>query len=654
MPPAKKPATRRTASAAKAKPSNGPITRKEVEQATARFEKALDEATRRCRRCAPISARARHAAYKDVAAALRTLRANAKKSNRALIKDLEKLASSVTSAAKSPATSARSRAGAAKKTTTSKRATARSSSAKSAASKSTGARSCEQGVGAEDDGREEHDGEAFDVTQFSRRREVAVEFGRPVSATDAVPVRRLLEVGRALVSDLEMPAILRRVLTTAREITGARYAALGVLGEDRERLAEFIVEGIDDRTRAEIGEAPRGRGVLGALISDPRPLRLDDVTKHPRSYGFPEGHPPMRSFLGVPVVIRGRAWGNLYLTDKEGASAFTAADEEAAVILADLAAVAIENARLYASSEERRDQLERAVRGLEATRDVSVAIGGEAGAERVLELIAKRSRDLVNARAVLIMLGEGPDLVVVASAGYATDVRGHRLPIAESSWGQVLERGTPERIAQVGSRLRIAPAELGIPDAHTALLVPMLHRGAPLGVLAAFDRGESGGPFSVADEELLQTFAASAANSIAISRSVETDRLRASLAAADAERSRWARELHDDTLQIFGGLRVLLASTLRRGDPDRYEQAVREAMDGISQGIEGLRAIIADLRPAALDEIGLRPALDALLHRRGTETLKIIPKIELPSRARGGPFSIPNSKRPSTGSCRRR
>lgn len=453
-----------------------------------------------------------------------------------------------------------------------------------------------------------------------------------MSGTDVVPVRRLLEVGRALVSDLEMPAILRRVLTAAREITGARYAAVGVLGEDRERLAEFIVEGIDDRTRAEIGDTPRGRGVLGALISDPRPLRLDDVTKHPRSYGFPEGHPPMRNFLGVPVMIRGRAWGNLYLTDKEGASAFTAADEEAAVILADLAAVAIENARLYASSEERRDQLERAVRGLEATRDVSVAIGGETGSGRVLELIAKRSRDLVDARAVLIMLCEGEHLVVVASAGYATDVRGHRLPIAESSWGQVLERGTPERIAQVGSRLRIAPAELGIPDAHTALLVPMLHRGAPLGVLAAFDRGASGGPFSITDEELLQTFAASAANSIAISRSVETDRLRASLAAADAERSRWARELHDDTLQVFGGLRVLLASTLRRGDPETYEQAVREAMDGISQGIEGLRAIIADLRPAALDEIGLRPALDALLHRRGTETLKIIPKIELPSR----------------------
>ena len=463
-----------------------------------------------------------------------------------------------------------------------------------------------------------------------------------MAATDDVPIRRLLEVGRALVSDLDMPAILQRVLGAAREVTGARYAALGVLSEDRERLEEFLVDGIDDRVRAEIGERPRGRGVLGVLISDPRPLRLDDVSKHPRSYGFPEGHPQMRSFLGVPLMIRGRAWGNLYLAEKVGGGdTFTAADEEAALILADLAGVAIENARLYASSESRRRELERAVRGLEATRDVSVAIGGETGSDRVLELIAKRSRDLVDARAVLIMLCEGPDLVVAASAGYADDVRGHRLPIAESSSGQVLQRGIPERIAQVGSRLRIAPAELGIPDAHTALLVPMLHRRAPLGVLAAFDRGANSAPFSAIDEDLLQTFAGSAANAIAISRSVEADRLRASLAAADAERSRWARELHDDTLQIFGGLRVLLAGTLRRGDSARYERAMADAIEGISQGIEGLRAIIADLRPAALDEIGLQPALEALVHRRSTDTLKIVSKLELPGRGFGSPALDP-------------
>jgi signal transduction histidine kinase len=443
------------------------------------------------------------------------------------------------------------------------------------------------------------------------------------------------------VSDLDASAILDRVLEAAREITGAHYAALGVLDESRARLDRFLTSGVDDAVRRAVGDLPHGRGVLGVLISEPRPLRLADVGTHPRSFGFPEGHPAMRSFLGVPVLIRGEAWGNLYLGDKEGGAEFTETDEQAVVILAGWAAVAIENARLYERSERRREELERAVRGLEATRDIAVAIGATTGPERVLELIAKRGRALIDARAVLILLREGPDLVVAASAGYATDVNGHRLPIAQSISGEVLERGQPERIADVGSRLRIDRAELGVPDAHTALLVPMLHRGAGLGVLAAFDRCEGGAQFSKADEQLLQTFAASAANAVSLARSVEADRLRSSVAAADAERARWARELHDDPLQIFGGLRVLLSGVLRRADPTRYEVAMREAVDGIEQGIAGLRAIIADLRPAALDEIGLKPAIEALLERRGEGPLEIHRRLQLPDPTPGKPALDP-------------
>ncbi len=456
---------------------------------------------------------------------------------------------------------------------------------------------------------------------------------------DDLPIRRLLDVGRALVSDLDVRAILDRVLNAAREITGARYAALGVLDEARSELAEFLTVGIDAATRRAIGELPRGRGVLGVLIADPRPLRLADVSAHPRSYGFPEGHPLVHSFLGVPVLIRGEAWGNLYLADKQGAGEFSDTDEQAAVILAEWAGIAIDNARLYERSEQRREQLERAVRGLEATRDVAVAIGGATGTERVLELIAKRGRALIDARAVLIMLREGADLVVVASAGYAIDVTGHRLAIADSTSGQVLDRGAPERIAHVAARLRITPAELGVPDAHTALLVPMMHRGTGLGVLAAFDRGEHGGPFTESDEHLLQTFAASAANAVAMAQTVEADRLRSSLAAADAERTRWARELHDDTLQVLGGLRVLLSGTLRRGDPARFEAAMRDAVSTIEQGIDGLRTIITDLRPAALDELGLKPAIEALLERRREADVQIAAQLELPEpRAGGGPL----------------
>ena len=445
-----------------------------------------------------------------------------------------------------------------------------------------------------------------------------------------VSYRRLLEAGRTLVSDLDTSAILHRLLEAAREVTGARYAALGVLDESRERVVRFLASGVDEATHGQIGSVPQGRGVLGVLISDPRPLRLRNVKDHPRSYGFPEGHPEMQTFLGVPVMIRGRAWGNLYLTEKGGGAEFTEADEQAAVILAEWASIAIGNARLYEHSERRREQLERAVRALEATRDIAVAIGSATGLDRVLELIVKRGRALVDARAMLIMLREGSELVVAASAGYAADVHGHRLSVSGSTSGQVLESGRAERIVDVASRLRIAAAELGVADAHTALLVPMLRGGSGIGVLATFDRGEGGDPFTESDEQLLQMFAASAANAVAVARSVEADRLRASLRAADAERRHWARELHDETLQILGGLRVLLSGTLRRGDEGRYGSAIADAVDGIEQGIEGLRAIISDLRPAALDDIGLKPAIQALLERRSRDGLGIISELALP------------------------
>ncbi len=442
-------------------------------------------------------------------------------------------------------------------------------------------------------------------------------------------LRRLIDVGRALVSELDPEAVLTRILSEAREITGARYAALGVLNARRDALERFITSGLDEQTVRAIGPAPRGRGVLGVLIREPRPLRLPDVGSHLHSFGFPENHPPMRGFLGVPIIIRGQAWGNLYLCEKTDTDEFSPEDEDAATVLAQWAATAISNARLYETSESKRLEAERAVRALQAAQDIADAIGSVDDLREILEVIVRRGRSLVDAQSVLILLREGEELVVAASAGHVHEALGRRIPLHGSTSGQVLMRGQAQRVSDAAADLAISPTHLGVTSANAALLVPMFHRGAGVGVLAAFDRGADGDSFQLADEQVLRAFAASAANAVAIKRSVEADRLRAAIEAAEAERSRWARELHDQTLQTLGGLRVMISSALRRADAEGLEPVMRQAIADIELETANLRGIIADLRPSALDDLGLVPALHALIERRRGEGLEIAAEIEL-------------------------
>lgn len=419
--------------------------------------------------------------------------------------------------------------------------------------------------------------------------------------------------------------MLDQVLDTAREITGARYAALGILDRERRAIERFITRGIDSAVHKQIGDLPRGLGILGVLIDHPHPVRVANVGQHPKSYGFPPGHPPMTSFLGVPVVIRGQVWGNLYLTEKQDGGEFDAADEESVVILAAWAAIAIENARLYEAVGDRRDELEQAARRLEAARAIAVAVGADMELEHVLELIAKRGRALVRARSLVILLLEGTDLVVAANVGETERAVGARVPVEGSATGQVLRSDTVQRIADVGAHLRISATQLGVSDAETALLVPLVYRGRGLGVLAAFDhvrsptgsQGASGtesAGFSEDDEMTLRAFAASGATAVMLAQTAQQERLRHSLAAAEAERRRWARELHDETLQGLGALRVILSGALRQVDGD-VVQVLRGSVEQVDREIENLRAIITELRPAALDELGLEPAIEALVER---------------------------------------
>jgi signal transduction histidine kinase len=437
-------------------------------------------------------------------------------------------------------------------------------------------------------------------------------------------------VGRTLVSELEAETVLRRLLDAAREITGARYAALGVLSEDRKTLRRFLTVGIDEAAHREIGDLPRGRGVLGVLISEPKPLRLPHVGDHPRSYGFPANHPPMDSFLGVPVLIRGEPFGNLYLTNKEGGGEFTDDDEEAAVVLADWTAIAIDNARLFERESERRTELERAVRGLEATTTIARAMGGETDLERILELIVKRGRALVEARAMLILLEEGEELVVTAASGELDgDVLGLRVPVEGSVSGGVLQTGRAERLDNVSERLT-APLAEAI-QAQTGLFVPLLFRGHALGVLATFDRLGTVPEFGSEDEQILLAFAASAATAVATAQQVAAKTLRGSIESAERERAHWARELHDETLQDLAALKVGLTAARRSGDPEKLNQAVDQAVDQVDEAVRELRSLITELRPASLDQLGVQPAVESLAERIGGLTdIEITLDIDLP------------------------
>ena len=333
-------------------------------------------------------------------------------------------------------------------------------------------------------------------------------------------LRQLIALGPSLVAELDLDVLLNRLLETACSVTGARYAALGVLDRERQELERFITVGLSEEQERAIGERPRGRGVLGVLIRDPRPLRLTDVTSHQHSSGFPAAHPPMRSFLGVPILIRGTAWGNLYLTEKRIGD-FTEDDEFAAATLATWAAIAVDHARLHAASVEREEQLEEAVTRLEATQAVAVAVGAETDLDRVLELVAERSREIVEASSVLILLQEGVDLVVASRAGQTQAEIGARLPIAQSISGRVMLTKLPARVDDPSPQMRTTPAVLGMPETRSALLVPMVFRDEALGIMAAFDRDGESPEFQEGDEHALVSFAASAAAAVGQHRRAE-------------------------------------------------------------------------------------------------------------------------------------
>ena len=430
---------------------------------------------------------------------------------------------------------------------------------------------------------------------------------------DDIQLRRLVEVGRSLVSNLDLESVLQSVLEAARDLTGARYAALGVLNDRGDGLERFVTLGIDGATRARIGDLPQGHGVLGVLIKDPRPLRLADVGAHPHSYGFPAGHPSMTTFLGVPVRIRDAVYGNLYLTDKSGGDAFGEADEAALVVLAEWAGHAIANARVYSSATERRDELQRAIAGFEAALAVARAVGGETDLDRILELIVKRGRALVDARSMFVALESGGRLTIEAVAGeMARSLQHQAVDIGHTPAADALSFHQPVHLAGTGDTT-VTVFE-GV-DARAALLVPLVFRGVAVGILGALDPASGADQFTPEDARILESFASSGATAVATGKNVAEERARRAIEASEAERRRWARELHDETLQDLASLKMLLTTARRSDDHTKVEQILDQAIEHLTLGIASLRQLITDLRPPILDEAGVQPALEHLVER---------------------------------------
>jgi signal transduction histidine kinase len=420
-------------------------------------------------------------------------------------------------------------------------------------------------------------------------------------------MRALLDAGVALTSELSLDALLQRLVETAAELTEARYAALGVIDRTGTELERFVTTGIDPQTHAAIGDLPRGKGILGVLIRDTVTLRLHDLSEDPRSVGFPAHHPPMRTFLGVPVLLRGVAYGNLYLTEKADEADFTREDEEIVQLLAGQAAVAIENARLYESATRWSQQLESLV-------EVGAALARETELSGLLDLIARRLRELIGARSVLIVLPtEEGDLRVEAADGEeAEQFLGMRLDRQASKSGRVLNRRRSERLDSLLDDPEVDRDFARLMGLRAALYVPLVVGERAIGIVEAFDKLAADRRFSQEDLRVAEIFAVQAGIAVDTTARVARDALRRAVEGQELERRRLARELHDETGQALTSILLGLSALEEANDSDAFRTATQEVRDLVVATLQDVRRLAVELRPAALDDFGLAAALERL------------------------------------------
>ncbi|CAN5884944.1 GAF domain-containing sensor histidine kinase [soil metagenome] len=412
----------------------------------------------------------------------------------------------------------------------------------------------------------------------------------------------LVEAMLTVTSGLDLDATLRTIVHTALELIDAQYGALGVRGHDHE-LVEFIYEGIDGDTRDKIGPLPQGKGVLGVLIDDPQPIRLTDIRDHPASVGFPANHPPMRTFLGVPIRIRDEVFGNLYLSEKNSGLPFSEDDQVLAQALAAAAGIAIDNARLFEQSRSRQAWIE-------ATRDIGTELLGGAEPERVFRLVAEEALKLTDGAVALVAVpadSESPtedvnELIIVEAVGDIERSAAAATPISVAGTviGEAFLRRTPLLTDAVDMRTGV------FDGAGPALVLPMRTTETVAGV-AVILRRDGAHPFTDEQLEMMATFVDQAALAWQLANTQR--RIRELDVLTD--RDRIARDLHDHVIQRLFAVGLSLQGTIARTRSAEAQRRLSDCVDDLQNVIQEIRTAIFDLHGGSPSSTRLRQRLDA-------------------------------------------
>ena len=432
-------------------------------------------------------------------------------------------------------------------------------------------------------------------------------------------VTLLLDVVLVLASDLSTRSVLQHIVEAASELADARYVALGVLsGDGDRRLREFITHGLSDEERAAIGDLPRGRGLLGLIIDEPHPLRSDEISAHPRSYGFPPNHPPMKTFLGVPVKIRDKVFGNLYLTEKQGRGGFTPEDEGIVTALATAAGVVIENARLYEEGAARE-------RWMEANADVTAALVGRLDRVQALQLVCDRARELTGGDVGFVLIRDAVGALEMRVVSGPSSLIADPLPIEGTAAGQVARTGDSVIIEDASRDDRVTPT-MAVPDdwpqIRSAILVPMRTADGVEGVLGLAWGTANAVQVNDVDVPHLERLAAQAALALQLVRA-QDDKARLDVFE---DRDRIGRDLHDLVIQRLFAVGLNLENVLRQDQDLGSRQRITQAVDDIDATIKDIRRTIFALSETkSTDDDVRRDILETV--QRATATLGFKPTL---------------------------